>query len=173
MTSLADALKLSFGIVTTDRRRPHMPLSMLNSTVFDTLGADGTEDTKSVQGEEMELRIYPEHRSSPAPPIEVDVASLRLGSRNNTHNHPRQLSGRLRGTSGPKVGFLNGSDVAPSPLAHSTPAEASDNDVPATPLHRVSTVPGVSQPLADDDGYEEGGEDEGDEVSISEFSCYG
>ncbi|PWY90655.1 ribose-phosphate pyrophosphokinase 1 [Aspergillus heteromorphus CBS 117.55] len=34
VTSLADTLKLNFGIVTTDRRRPKMPMAMSDSTVF-------------------------------------------------------------------------------------------------------------------------------------------
>ncbi|KAJ5641812.1 hypothetical protein N7490_005812 [Penicillium lividum] len=34
VTSLADALKLNFGIVTTDRRRPKVPMTMSDSTVF-------------------------------------------------------------------------------------------------------------------------------------------
>lgn len=34
VTSLADTLKLNFGIVTTDRRRPKMSVTMTDSTVF-------------------------------------------------------------------------------------------------------------------------------------------
>lgn len=34
VTSLADTLKLNFGIVTTDRRRPKVPVTMSDSTVF-------------------------------------------------------------------------------------------------------------------------------------------
>lgn len=34
VTSLADTLKLNFGIVTTDRRRPKMAVTMTDSTVF-------------------------------------------------------------------------------------------------------------------------------------------
>ncbi|RAK97914.1 ribose phosphate diphosphokinase subunit PRS1 [Aspergillus ibericus CBS 121593] len=34
VTSLADTLKLNFGIVTTDRRRPKIPMAMTDSTVF-------------------------------------------------------------------------------------------------------------------------------------------
>lgn len=173
VTSLADALKLHFGIVTTDRRRPHVPLSMLNSTVLDSMGLDGMDDAQSAQGEDDELRIYPANR--PAGSAEVDFAALRLNSRNNTpprdpHMHRRQLSGRQRGLniSGNHARFLNGngSEVPPSPLAISTPAHASDDeDHPGQSLRRVSTVPGVTRPLNnDEDGYEEGGEDDNDEV---------
>ncbi|GIJ91329.1 hypothetical protein Asppvi_010294 [Aspergillus pseudoviridinutans] len=41
VTSLADTLKLNFGIVTTDRRRPMVPMSMTDSTVF----FDSTNDS--------------------------------------------------------------------------------------------------------------------------------
>lgn len=176
VTSLADALKLSFGIVTTDRRRPHVPMSMLNSTMFDAIGIDGIDDAKSVQGDEAELQIYPESRQPPST-AEVDFAALRVSARNSTpppprdQSHRRQLSGRHRGLnlgSGVHARLVNGSgsDAPSSPLATSTPTNASDDNAPAPiGLRRVTTVPGVSQSLLDEDGYEEGGEDDGDGVS--------
>lgn len=45
VTSLADALKLSFGIVTTDRRRVAMTMHMNESALFEQLRLDGTYDT--------------------------------------------------------------------------------------------------------------------------------
>ncbi|KAF9895035.1 hypothetical protein FE257_004663 [Aspergillus nanangensis] len=43
VTSLADTLKLNFGIVTTDRRRPRMNMTMSDSTVFfDSIEDDST-----------------------------------------------------------------------------------------------------------------------------------
>ncbi|OGM50846.1 ribose-phosphate pyrophosphokinase 1 [Aspergillus bombycis] len=43
VTSLADTLKLNFGIVTTDRRRPKMNMAMTDSTVFfDSIDDDCT-----------------------------------------------------------------------------------------------------------------------------------
>ena len=45
VTSLADALKLSFGIVTTDRRRPqYQDFSTSASIIFENFGIDGASD---------------------------------------------------------------------------------------------------------------------------------
>ncbi|MCJ1360981.1 hypothetical protein MMC16_000076 [Acarospora aff. strigata] len=46
VTSLADALKLNFGIVTTDRRRPNMSGSMVldSAMIMESLGNDGACD---------------------------------------------------------------------------------------------------------------------------------
>ncbi|PYH80158.1 ribose-phosphate pyrophosphokinase 1 [Aspergillus uvarum CBS 121591] len=47
VTSLADTLKLNFGIVTTDRRRPKVPMSMTDSTVFfDSIEEESTTSSK-------------------------------------------------------------------------------------------------------------------------------
>ncbi|PYH87665.1 ribose-phosphate pyrophosphokinase 1 [Aspergillus ellipticus CBS 707.79] len=47
VTSLADTLKLNFGIVTTDRRRPKMPMTMSDSTVFfDSIEEEATPVAK-------------------------------------------------------------------------------------------------------------------------------
>lgn len=56
VTSLADALKLNFGIVTTDRRRPHMcGNAMLESAMIrESLGADGAYDMDHVSAAEQD-----------------------------------------------------------------------------------------------------------------------
>lgn len=176
-TSLADALKLSFGIVTTDRRRPHMPPSMFNSTLFESMTIDGNSDLKSLQEEDAEIRTYPGSKQ-PAPPIETDFASLRLGQRNHgtsRDQQPRKTTPtRHRGysniLSSTPTRLVNGnsslsSESAPSPLAHSTHVDATDDDDTSTDLRRATTIPGITKPLADEDGYEEpGGEDDGDEA---------
>ena len=41
VTSMADALKLSFGIITTERRRPYMCNSMMASAILDPIPLDG------------------------------------------------------------------------------------------------------------------------------------
>ncbi|RHZ61092.1 hypothetical protein CDV55_103110 [Aspergillus turcosus] len=47
VTSLADTLKLNFGIVTTDRRRPKVPMAMADSTVFfDSINDSVPKDPK-------------------------------------------------------------------------------------------------------------------------------
>lgn len=50
VTSLADTLKLNFGIVTTDRRRPKMAVTMTDSTIFfDSIehDRDGSKDERN------------------------------------------------------------------------------------------------------------------------------
>lgn len=68
VTSLADTLKLNFGIVTTDRRRPKVPVAtMTDSTVFfDAVDEDPipTEDAQP-----FELRMQGYNRTTATPPI--------------------------------------------------------------------------------------------------------
>ena len=58
VTSLADTLKLNFGIVTTDRRRPKVPVNtMSDSTVF----FDAVDDEPSVvkkDSQPFELHLH-------------------------------------------------------------------------------------------------------------------
>lgn len=69
VTSLADTLKLNFGIVTTDRRRPKVPVNtMSDSTVF----FDAVDDEPSVatkDSQPFELRLHNSRRAPATPPI--------------------------------------------------------------------------------------------------------
>ncbi|KAK5010686.1 ribose-phosphate pyrophosphokinase 1, partial [Cryomyces antarcticus] len=59
VTSLADALKLNFGIITTDTRKPNMGNSVMGSMVFESMGIDGTME-RGMPGDlefEAEARI--------------------------------------------------------------------------------------------------------------------
>ncbi|KAL1297944.1 hypothetical protein AAFC00_006457 [Neodothiora populina] len=75
VTSLADALKLSFGLVTTDRRKIHLPASMYNSVVFEAPKSDYKGHTNVPKSskipEESEADLY---LGDPAAPIEHDYA---------------------------------------------------------------------------------------------------
>ncbi|KAJ5263899.1 Ribose-phosphate diphosphokinase [Penicillium angulare] len=63
VTSLADTLKLNFGIVTTDRRRPKVPMTMSDSTVF----FDAMDEERLPKDQQpFELHL---HSSNPPPPI--------------------------------------------------------------------------------------------------------
>ncbi|KAJ5080854.1 Ribose-phosphate diphosphokinase [Penicillium angulare] len=63
VTSLADTLKLNFGIVTTDRRRPKVPMTMSDSTVF----FDAMDEERLPKDQQpFELHL---HSSNPTPPI--------------------------------------------------------------------------------------------------------
>ena len=64
VTSLADTLKLNFGIVTTDRRRPKAPVTMSDSTVFFDAVDDEPRTIKDQQPFELHL-----HNAQATPPI--------------------------------------------------------------------------------------------------------
>ncbi|KAJ5081290.1 Ribose-phosphate diphosphokinase [Penicillium alfredii] len=64
VTSLADTLKLNFGIVTTDRRRRKIPVTMSDSTVFFDAVEDDTRVPKDQQLFELHL-----HSAEATPPI--------------------------------------------------------------------------------------------------------
>lgn len=67
VTSLADTLKLNFGIVTTDRRRTRLPVTMTDSTVF----FDAVEDEARVPKDQQpfELHLQSAQATPPIPEI--------------------------------------------------------------------------------------------------------
>ncbi|KAF3391726.1 Ribose-phosphate pyrophosphokinase 1 [Penicillium rolfsii] len=72
VTSLADTLKLNFGIVTTDRRRPKVSVNtMSDSTVF--FDAVEDEGRGSKEPQPFELRL---HRSLRTPPIPEETEEM-------------------------------------------------------------------------------------------------
>ncbi|CAG7952665.1 unnamed protein product [Penicillium nalgiovense] len=69
VTSLADTLKLNFGIVTTDRRRPKVPVAtMTDSTVFFDAVDEDPIPTEEAQ-QPFELRMQGYNRATATPPI--------------------------------------------------------------------------------------------------------
>ncbi|KAJ5661438.1 uncharacterized protein N7477_009054 [Penicillium maclennaniae] len=74
VTSLADTLKLNFGIVTTDRRRPKVPVTMSDSTVFFDAVDDEARSPKELRP--FELHMQRSQATSPIPEESemVDVA---------------------------------------------------------------------------------------------------
>ncbi|KAK0879013.1 ribose-phosphate pyrophosphokinase 1 [Friedmanniomyces endolithicus] len=183
VTSMADALKLSFGIVTTDRRRATGMGSMQGSAIFESMGTDGTNDPSALEGdaEDAEGRIRPmtssrEHnfahqqRQQHAPPSNGDM-----------DGQPRRTSMHRAATAGfspivrTRLNTLNGNGDAPaspSPLSRSTrpesvgTASSMSDGVANLSLLRTQTAPGIEQPPHDSDGYEEAeGEDDGDETA--------
>ncbi|KAJ6179029.1 hypothetical protein N7519_009490 [Penicillium mononematosum] len=68
VTSLADTLKLNFGIVTTDRRRPKVPVAtMTDSTVF--FDAVDEDPIPTEEPQTFELRMQGYNRTTATPPI--------------------------------------------------------------------------------------------------------
>lgn len=173
VTSLADAMKLSFGIITTDRRRPYNTPSMMNSAIFESIGTDGTNEQRQLEEEEaLQCALTPERTAR----------QRDFGQRNisvNGDQRARRVTGqRTAGgvtSMSPRVQtrLVNGDIDSPSsPLANSTRPEsmdADDGDESPPNLTRRITAMGISQ-THDDDGYEESaGEEDSDEVSSTFF----
>ncbi|KXS94132.1 hypothetical protein AC578_10928 [Pseudocercospora eumusae] len=185
VTSLADRLGLHFGIVTTDRRRPKHPPSIMNSAIFDRLGEDGTNDREAQEEEAEESRqnspnghktspdrtqIDPKERASPnskSPP----GAGRRYPYRPAA---PRSATASAY-SSAAQARLVNGSGPTSHPLANAHRPDSIDegnedrvekkaeDSAEGTGLQRVHTVPTV-EPSHDDDGYEESeGDDDTDE----------
>ncbi|KAF2165076.1 hypothetical protein M409DRAFT_67373 [Zasmidium cellare ATCC 36951] len=177
VTSLADKLGLSFGIVTTDQRKPKMSPSMYNSAILESLGGDGTNDRGALEDEDAESRIHSPERE-PGAPKEHDWAQKRNispksgaeGQRQPSRPGPQQRA-VTSVPSSVRTRLTNG-EHASSPLAQSTRPESvtdeqkEENDNPRVPLNRSTTIPTLtnSQTVADEDGYEEPeGDDDSDE----------
>ncbi|KAK3070203.1 ribose-phosphate pyrophosphokinase 1 [Teratosphaeriaceae sp. CCFEE 6253] len=180
VTSMADALNISFGIVTTDRRRTQGMTSLQNSMVFESLGTDGTNDRISLEkdAEEIDgrLRMYEggrdhnyaqQQRQQHAPRSNGAADGLTRGPSNGHHAVSAGFSPTVR----TRMNTLTGTGdppVSPSPLSRSIRLDSvgtekvQSNDLSGTGIHRLSTVSGVEQAPHDSDGYEEA---EGDEDS--------
>jgi ribose-phosphate pyrophosphokinase len=77
VTSLADALKLSFGIVTTDRRRAGMAVHWNESAMFEQLRLDGAYDTEDIVKTALTAEITPISKITIDPKAEPGKSSLR------------------------------------------------------------------------------------------------
>ncbi|GIZ36793.1 hypothetical protein CKM354_000026000 [Cercospora kikuchii] len=181
VTSLADKLGLSFGIVTTDRtKRTQMSMSMYNSAILDTLGNDGTDEHNALKKEAEELRKASERDD--AAPKERDWAptSPPARSRGNSIRQPPRPGQHIQRavTSAPMTGRARGAtNGEPSPLANSHRPDSAGDDQPAKEteakqtageeeltLRPARTLPTVEPVYRDDDGYEEPeGDDEADD----------
>ncbi|CAK4032138.1 Ribose-phosphate pyrophosphokinase 1 [Lecanosticta acicola] len=168
VTSLADKLGLSFGIVTTDRRKPPMARSMYNSVILESLGADGTNDRTSLEDEAVQSRMNSPERLSNLPK-ERDWAQgrSRVSSRAGAESHsiphrpqapPRAAVSMIAPT---KTRVTNG-DHGPSPLAQASRPDSRDGEEKPEEgddeleLTRATTVPTVANLHSqDEDGYEE------------------
>jgi ribose-phosphate pyrophosphokinase len=160
VTSLADALNVSFGIVTTDSRRTHTNVgSMLNSTIFEAMGTDGTNDHEQLEEEVMVAEAF-----TPARSTRQDFALHTTNGEAQPGRTSRQRAvTNLSMTTRNRL--MNGSEAPSSPLANSQRAESIDSgrqESPHSGPRRANTAPGISH---DDDGYEEPeGDDDEDQV---------
>lgn len=145
VTSLADALKLSFGIVTTDRRRAATAVHWNESAMFDQLRMDGTYETPDL----VEAVVDADSQITPA------------ASQSSTSNGTSEVGKpklRARAPSHPLHRRINGaSETLQSPLSKSMRASSI-----------VSTKEEENLPKAEEkpskDEEKEGGEGEGEEA---------
>lgn len=161
VTSLADALNVSFGIVTTDSRRTNTNTgSMFNSTIFEAIGTDGTNEQ-----EQLEEEVFVAEAFTPARTTRQDFAQNHTPNGDAQQRRPSRQRAVTNLSVGTRNRLMNGSDAPSSPLANSQRAESIDSGSRDESTHsgprRVNTVPGISR---DDDGYEESGDDDEDEV---------
>jgi ribose-phosphate pyrophosphokinase len=180
VTSMADALKLSFGIITTDRRRPYQCNSMMNSAVLDPIGLDGVSEDPNAADETDSQLIYTHeglmrtNTRSAADPHEQDFSRPRASSNvsnGQSHEHdkkpPRSERPRAVTNLAMRNRHANGNEVPSSPLARSTRIDSIDSPELPQPglLRRNPTAIGVMTPVTDEDGYESpAGDEDEDEV---------
>jgi ribose-phosphate pyrophosphokinase len=132
VTSLADALKLSFGIVTTDTRRPNMHPSMYNSVVYESVTGHSLPDVE-VKSAKPTLENGQFDASAP---IEHDFAPQSHDSKPSDYAHSetrpdtahrRPAKHRSTTSFSPNLGarFL-GAPALPSPLAQFSRPDSAD-----------------------------------------------
>lgn len=154
VTSLADALKLSFGIVTTDRRRPGRGegLSLQGSTIFERLGMDGTYETSGLIEEDFDAGVNV--ASTDALPVtSEDAAEDAEDEADKKEESDKELSRAARASrklNGNAVNFVPSSPLIKSTRAESFAAEDGPGlDSPRKRLMRTATAPSASHSLDD------------------------
>jgi ribose-phosphate pyrophosphokinase len=141
VTSLADALKLSFGIVTTDRRRINpADFSVAGSVIFDKF-AQGYEEHGFAE-EDVSISVPGGLSSS--------VLDQTDGTADREDNGTRQPRQRQRAKS--NLRRTNGHEYLQSPLAKSTLPDGSPSPSPSRLAHINTAPPGIGQ---HDDASEE------------------
>jgi ribose-phosphate pyrophosphokinase len=159
VTSLADALKLSFGIVTTDRRRPNIhsaDYSVNGSIIFERFANGGSRSDEDDHGDD---EAETEHVPTSPPALALDERRPEPTSSSPT-NESRPPRRRNRGPSGSALRrSYTSSEFPSSPLARSAlPGNSPQPSPSPEPLQRTST--------AQVESVEEGNGDEfTDEVS--------
>jgi ribose-phosphate pyrophosphokinase len=158
VTSLADALKVNFGIVTTDRRKPHQqPPVDLSETPYDF--EDYTELHNESDGD-----VEEETLNGDGSVVETHAAEHATG---DSTGSPRGPKIRTRTTPPVRRRMRNSGEMPSSPLAKSAlPGNSPDDSPSLDALIRVRTEP-AAPPSFEDDMAEEFT----DEVSTDAFSC--
>lgn len=156
VTSLADALQLSFGIITTDRRRQYVPSSMLTSTIFEPDEIEAAYGINGISSADGEYRL-------------ASIASTRDGTIRNDFAPQHRTVHEEPSVERPQPARESGPLYSRRPRMAQTYTESKLNQsalaASNSSLHGRSTATGIGQANHDGDGYEDSeGEDEADEV---------
>ncbi|KAI9696725.1 MAG: hypothetical protein M1836_005087 [Candelina mexicana] len=133
VTSLADALKLNFGIVTTEKRR----WNVSQSAMLENLGTDGAMEEE----DPLEAELDAETAIDPLEAVE-DISSRKRRSRQNKSSSNGTSITSSQPTSHPNT-LLNG-QITSSPLARSSRLDSISDSPPGSSFNgptRARTAP--------------------------------
>lgn len=147
VTSLADAMKLSFGIVTTERRRQNTyspEYSVTGSVLYETLAANGARRTSEDEDHE-DMMARRESQTTPTETREEKVESSTVSSTNGEaqSRRPHAISNPLRRS------YTNG-EYPSSPLSRSARPGNSPREPSPTSLAGTNTAPEAPLSHADE-----------------------
>jgi ribose-phosphate pyrophosphokinase len=132
VTSLADALKLSFGIVTTDRRRAATSVHWNESAMFEQLRLDGAYEPSALLEEAMEADISITPNPSATHDSRTEANKPKPRTRGNS-NPLNPLQRRANGVNESLGSPLSKSMRATSITASEAPLEPIKQDEEQTP----------------------------------------
>jgi ribose-phosphate pyrophosphokinase len=156
VTSLADALKLSFGIVTTDRRRAGTAVHWNESAMFEQLRLDGGYEATALAEESIDADT------------EITPITKITHEQKSDPNKPKP---RVRAPSNPLQRRAPGiSESIGSPLSKSM--RASSIIEPEVPLEPIRTNVGNTQEENEDQSADESAEEYTDEVCSLEMPTF-
>jgi ribose-phosphate pyrophosphokinase len=152
VTSLADALKLSFGIVTTDRRRAGTAVHWNESAMFEQLRLDGGYEPSSLTGPAVDL----DAEITSITKIPHDQPSESGKPKSSAYAPPLPLQRRINGVS----------ESIGSPLSKSMRASSIvEPEVPLEPIR--TTVSNLREQEDEEQSADESAEEYTDEVCFS------
>ena len=163
VTSLADALQLSFGVVTTDRRRSYYPASLNNSVIIERIGTDGTNELEILEEEVAEADVFT--TTTDRATVHQDFAEQSNHVNGDSHSRRSNSAPLVNNMpTGVRARLMNGDFNSYSPRAGPNNAEE-ETTTASSGLYRTSSAGETAQPHHDEDGYEvSDGEGEADEV---------
>ncbi|KAF2435961.1 phosphoribosyl pyrophosphokinase [Tothia fuscella] len=156
VTSLADALKLSFGIVTTDRRRPKVhstDFSLNGSMIFERFANGGS---RSDEGDEEDDQVDQEPTPMAHPEAQNNEQKEEQLSSDIPTSETKSSRRRNLGPSGSALRRSHtNSELASRPLAKSAlPGNSPKQSPSIEPLQRVATAPAAPEDAQNADGDE-------------------